>query len=211
MAREALVKNRTAAKNRAKALNLAILKRHSAEQLRQIERQMAAIEKEILTLIEAEPDLSRRFGILVSIPGISAITAPRSSSRCPNSARSVRARQPHSQASLPSHDSPGVGPAAPSFAAAGPMSDKRSTCRRSSPSDSIPISRQSTTSSKPPEKPQRSQSPLSCERSSCSQTHCSGTGEPGRHPFLDQHGYFSRYPRPTALPRHRCGGKVMPP
>ena len=75
MAREALVKNRTAAKNRAKALNLAILKRHSAEQLRQIERQMAAIEKEILTLIEAEPDLSRRFGILVSIPGISAITA----------------------------------------------------------------------------------------------------------------------------------------
>ena len=75
MAREALVKNRTAAKNRAKPLNLAILKRHSAEQLRQIKRQMAAIEKEILTLIEAEPDLSRRFGILVSIPGISAAFA----------------------------------------------------------------------------------------------------------------------------------------
>ena len=41
MAREALVKSRTAAKNRAKNLTLAILKRHNAEQLRQIERQTA--------------------------------------------------------------------------------------------------------------------------------------------------------------------------
>lgn len=75
MAREALVKNRTAAKNRAKNLTLPILKRHNAEQLRQIERQMAAIETEIMALIEADPDLARRFAILVSIPGVSAITA----------------------------------------------------------------------------------------------------------------------------------------
>jgi len=74
-AREALVKNRAAAKNRAKTLTLAILKRQSAEQLRQIERQMAAIEKEIMALIEAEPDLASRFAILVSIPGVSAVTA----------------------------------------------------------------------------------------------------------------------------------------
>ncbi len=51
MAREALVKNRTAARNRAKNLTLAILKRHNTEQLRQIERQMIAIEKEIMLLI----------------------------------------------------------------------------------------------------------------------------------------------------------------
>src|SRR5215211_7940983 len=51
MAREALVKNRTAAKNRAKTIALPILKRHNAEQLRQIQRQMAAIEKEIMALI----------------------------------------------------------------------------------------------------------------------------------------------------------------
>lgn len=75
MAREALMKNRTAAKNRAKTLTLQILKRHNAEQLRQIERQMDAIEKEIMALIKAEPDLLRRFNILVSIPGISQITA----------------------------------------------------------------------------------------------------------------------------------------
>ena len=75
MAREALVKNRTAAKNRAKNLTLTILKRHNAEQLRQIERQITAIETEIMARIKADPDLVRRFAILVSIPGVSAITA----------------------------------------------------------------------------------------------------------------------------------------
>jgi len=75
MAREALVKNRTAAKNRAKTISLPILKRHNAEQLRQIQRQMAAIEKEIMALIKADPDLARRFDILASIPGVSALTA----------------------------------------------------------------------------------------------------------------------------------------
>ena len=75
MAREALVKNRTAAKNREKNLTLPILMRHNAAQLRQIERQMAAIEQEIMALIKADPDLVRRFDILVSIPGLSTITA----------------------------------------------------------------------------------------------------------------------------------------
>lgn len=75
MAREALVKNRTAAKNRAKNLTLPILRRHNAEQFRQIERQIAAIETEIMALIKADPDLVHRFAILVSIPGISDITA----------------------------------------------------------------------------------------------------------------------------------------
>jgi transposase len=75
MARQALVKNRTATKNRAKTLTLPILKRHNAEQLRQVERQMAAIEAEIAAIVKADPDLARRFAILVSIPGVSAITA----------------------------------------------------------------------------------------------------------------------------------------
>jgi transposase len=75
MAREALVKNRTAARNRAKNLTLAVLKRHNAEQLRQIERQMATIEREIMALVNADPDLTGRFDILVSIPGVSTITA----------------------------------------------------------------------------------------------------------------------------------------
>jgi len=75
MAREALVKNRTAAKNRSKTLSLPILRRHNTQQLRQIERQMSAIETEIMALVKADPDLAGRFDILVSIPGVSAITA----------------------------------------------------------------------------------------------------------------------------------------
>lgn len=75
VAREALVKNRTAAKNRAKSLTLRVLKSQNAAQLKQIERQMDAIEAEIMTLIKADPDLAGRFDILVSIPGLSKITA----------------------------------------------------------------------------------------------------------------------------------------
>jgi transposase len=75
IAREGLVKDRTAAKNRAKSLSLALLKRHNEARLRQIEQQLAAIDAAIKGLIEADPDLSSRFEILVSIPGIAAITA----------------------------------------------------------------------------------------------------------------------------------------
>ncbi|MEM1045754.1 MAG: transposase [Pseudomonadota bacterium] len=74
-AREALVKNRIAVKYRAKTQTLAILKRQNATQLRQIERHMAAIEDEIMALVTSAPELAHRFEILVSIPGISTVTA----------------------------------------------------------------------------------------------------------------------------------------
>ena len=75
IAREALVKDRTAAKNRAKALTLPVLKRHNAERLKQIERQIGAIKVQIMQRLQADPDLARRFSILTSIPGISRLTA----------------------------------------------------------------------------------------------------------------------------------------
>jgi transposase len=75
LAREALVKDRTAAKNRRNALTAPLLKRQNAQRLEQIERQMAAIEAVILEQIHADAGLSRRFAILVSIPGVSAVTA----------------------------------------------------------------------------------------------------------------------------------------
>ena len=75
LAREALVKDRTAAKNRRNALTAPLLKRRNAQRLEQIERQMAAIEAAILEQIHADADLSRRFAILASIPGVSAVTA----------------------------------------------------------------------------------------------------------------------------------------
>jgi transposase len=75
LAREALVKDRTAAKNRAKALNLPLLKRQNAQRLEQIARQISAIETAIGQLIETHADLADRFAILTSIPGISKVTA----------------------------------------------------------------------------------------------------------------------------------------
>jgi transposase len=75
VARAALVKDRTAARTRAKTLTLPLLRRHNAERLRQITRQIAAVDAAILTLIKADPALAARFAILASIPGLAAVTA----------------------------------------------------------------------------------------------------------------------------------------
>ena len=73
VAREALVKDRTAAKNRGKVLTLSLLKRQNAQRLEQIDRQMATVEAAILQIIEADASLADRFAILTSIPGVSTI------------------------------------------------------------------------------------------------------------------------------------------
>jgi len=75
VARLALIKDRTAAKNRAKNLSNLLLKRHNADRLRQIQRQMTAVDEAIMALIGADVSLKARFDILVSIPGVSQITA----------------------------------------------------------------------------------------------------------------------------------------
>jgi transposase len=75
VAREALVKDRTAAKNRGKVLTLSLLKRHNAQRLEQIDRQIATVEAAILGIVEADVGLSDRCAILTSIPGVSNITA----------------------------------------------------------------------------------------------------------------------------------------
>lgn len=74
-ARQALIKDRTAALNRQKTLTAALLKRQARQRLAQIEAQLAAIEVELDALCAAAPDLDRRRAILVSIPGIGAATA----------------------------------------------------------------------------------------------------------------------------------------
>ena len=75
VARDALVKDRTAARNRAKTVTLGVLKRQLAQRLRQIARQMHIIEDEIAALIASDRQLARKFAILTSIPGISQVTA----------------------------------------------------------------------------------------------------------------------------------------
>lgn len=75
LARQALIKDRTAARNRDKVLTLPLLKRQNAQRLQQIYRQLAALDKTTEALIRADGDLARRFDILISIPGISKLTA----------------------------------------------------------------------------------------------------------------------------------------
>jgi transposase len=75
VARRGLVKDRVAAANRAQVQCSPLLKRHAAQRLRQVERQVAAIDAALRALCRADPDLQARLDILVSIPGIGEATA----------------------------------------------------------------------------------------------------------------------------------------
>lgn len=75
VARRALVKDRTAALNRDHTRRSALLKRQAAQRLSQIERQIAAIDTALRTLLAADPALKTRFDVLVSIPGVGETTA----------------------------------------------------------------------------------------------------------------------------------------
>jgi transposase len=74
-ARNALIKDQVAAQTRAKAITLPLLKRQNAARLKQIEAQRKAVDAEINTLIQGDPDLAQRFAILCSIPGIAEVSA----------------------------------------------------------------------------------------------------------------------------------------
>ncbi|MBY2919473.1 transposase [Rhizobium leguminosarum] len=79
-----------------------------------IERQMLAIEKEIMLIIRDDPDLAARFDIIVSIPGVSAVTAFALVIDMPELG-TLDQRQAALLTGLdPSHGSPGHGPAVPS-------------------------------------------------------------------------------------------------
>lgn len=74
-ARLALVKDRTAAKNRSKNITQPLLTRQNTARLKQIETQLVQVEKAITDHIAMDESLKARFDILVSIPGLSKITA----------------------------------------------------------------------------------------------------------------------------------------
>jgi transposase len=74
-ARRALVKDRTAALNRGKTLTLALLQRQNRQHLSQIEAQIKAIDREQAALVAKQDNLKTRFDILLSIPGLGAVTA----------------------------------------------------------------------------------------------------------------------------------------
>ena len=147
VAREALVKDRTAAKNRGKIFALPLLRRQNAHRLQQIERQIEDVEAAMRDIVQADHELAARFAILTSIPGVSAVTAFALLVEIPNSARLRPARRPVSQDWRLSHASQVAGQAALSSAEAAPASAKRSTCPRLSRCASTRTLRPSTSNS----------------------------------------------------------------
>lgn len=74
IARHGLVEDRTAAKNRAQTHECRFLGPGPAR-LRDVKAQLAALDAKIASLIAGDVDLARRRDILISIPGVSAVTA----------------------------------------------------------------------------------------------------------------------------------------
>lgn len=75
VAREALVRDRTAALNREKHLQHRLLKRQNTTRLSQVNRHLAAIDAEIAKRLAEDEVLARQTEILMSIPGVSRVTA----------------------------------------------------------------------------------------------------------------------------------------
>ena len=74
-ARQALIKDRTAARARLQTATHPLLKKQFASRLRQVERDIAQISATIEATVTADQDLAARAEILTSIPGIARITA----------------------------------------------------------------------------------------------------------------------------------------
>jgi transposase len=74
-ARRALVKDHAAALNRGKNLTLPLLQRQNQQQLKQIAAQIAAIDREQAAIVAQQDSLKARFDIVLSIPGLGAVSA----------------------------------------------------------------------------------------------------------------------------------------
>jgi transposase len=75
VARQALIKDRIAARNREQVAQNALVRRQIKARLVQIEKHIGEIEQAMAAIIGADETLQRRREILASIPGIGPITA----------------------------------------------------------------------------------------------------------------------------------------
>ena len=75
LAREQLVKDRTAAQNRLGQAAVALLKAQLRRRLAQADRQVRAVDAAIRAALAADPALARKAEVLCSVPGISQATA----------------------------------------------------------------------------------------------------------------------------------------
>ena len=74
-ARDSVMTERTAVQNQRHAATDAFLKRQLTRRITQLGSHAAALEKEALKRIHADPGLARRYAILTSIPGIGPVNA----------------------------------------------------------------------------------------------------------------------------------------
>lgn len=74
-AREAAMGEKTAIANRRSAALSAALRRELGERLCETERHIARLDRMIAATIAADPELARRYEILMSVPGIGAVAA----------------------------------------------------------------------------------------------------------------------------------------
>ena len=75
LARRGLVKDRTAAKNRQHTLRSPLLRRQTQQRLKHIKTQIKAIDAYCTALVQGDAVLQERCTILLSIPGLGALTA----------------------------------------------------------------------------------------------------------------------------------------
>lgn len=73
--REAAVEEQTGLKNQRASATVAVFRRQLVTRLARLAKDIAALEREILARIAAEPALARRYQILTSIPSIGPIVA----------------------------------------------------------------------------------------------------------------------------------------
>lgn len=74
-ARQSLIADRTALKNRSHVQRSKLIIRQNQARLTLIENQIKAIDQEAMMLVKQDAALTARFDILISIPGISTLTA----------------------------------------------------------------------------------------------------------------------------------------
>ena len=75
LAREQLVKDRTATRNRLNEASHPLLRTQLKRRLKQVRGQIKAVDAAIRAALAADPALARRAEVLVSIPGVSQATA----------------------------------------------------------------------------------------------------------------------------------------
>lgn len=136
-ARRDLVKDRTAALNRGQNLTLPLLTRQNQQHLKQIEAQINDIDREQAALVAKQQSLKARFDILLSIPGLGAVSVLAMLINMPELGSLRPSRPPAWTDWHRSPASPAVGRAKAASRVDARLCDRRCICPRWSPSASI--------------------------------------------------------------------------